>query len=99
MTGPRCILQQALNKASFPVIGSEWEQWESTLIGQIAQQPVAETIAHGNGGLDLVALDDDALIPIGTAGPPEVLGGGWMEHAVGTSDLKSSTFLFIVFCG
>ena len=84
---------------SFPVIGSEWEQWQTTLIGQIAQLPVAETIAHGNRFLYLVAIYDDALVPIGSARTPEVLGLGRMEYAVGTSDLKSSTFLFIVFCG
>ena len=74
---------------SFPVIGSEWEQWQTTLIGQIAQLPVAETIAHGNGFLDLVTFHNDALVPIDSARTPEVLGLGRMEYAVGTSDLKT----------
>ena len=59
------------------------------MISQVAQLPIAETVAHGNRFLHLVALHDDTLIPVGTARLPEVLGFGRMEHAVGASHLKA----------
>ena len=74
---------------SFPIIRSEWEQGQSTLISQVAQLPIAETVTHGNRFFHLVALHDDALIPVGTARLPEVLGFGRMEHAVSASHLEA----------
>ena len=51
-------------------------------VGHIADQKIAEAIAHGHGVLHFGTSDDDALRPI-------IVGIGLMEDLVGTGKLKA----------
>ena len=76
-----------------PIVSTEREERQVGGVLHIAHLEVLETIAHGHRLLHIGAAHNDGLIPVATAGLPEVLRLGRMEHTVVASHLETLNHL------